>query len=160
MPGTVIAGLRENGWSVLRISGQALVLPAFFVVGVLAVRQFGLAVLPLVVVSFIGLAVLLLGSVSFDMLLKAAYDRRREDWIREGRPSGFYWKPRECSWFGSGMRAQGLMLQWLFKTPAWADGVPEAKRWLNAYRMCFLSWNVGFLVTLGIGVWFANHGVR
>lgn len=83
----------------------------------------------------------------FDCLVKWEYEHHREQWERDGRPTGFLrWHPKEGRfWSGSGA-AQQLNFVWLFKTPEWARGNSECRRLLAYKRVTTLA----ALVVLGL----------
>jgi hypothetical protein len=70
----------------------------------------------------------------FDQLVRWEHDYHHEEWERDGRPYGFFWKSSSCTFWKSDMAKQRLMLVWLFKTPLWAAGKPKCRRWLYQFR--------------------------
>jgi hypothetical protein len=96
---------------------------------------------------FLGLMVLLLFAfANFDRLVKIEYRKYREEWMKDGKPRGFFWGPPESTWFASSLAMQSLSLKWLFKTPEWVTNDFEAKATLRKLRLYVLVFNVGIIV--------------
>jgi hypothetical protein len=85
----------------------------------------------------------------FDCLVKWEYEHHRDQWERDGKPVGFLrWHPKEDR-IGSGSgTAQQLNILWLFKTPSWALGSPQCRRWLIYKRVTTLAATLAILVLL------------
>lgn len=95
-------------------------------------------------------AVLIFGFVSFDRVVRTQYEQDHAAWLEDGKPYGFYWRAKECTWWSSGWAMNRLWWRWLFKTPEWAKQLPTAEMWLRRYRISILAWNIGFLLGLPI----------
>jgi len=95
---------------------------------------------------FVG--VLLYGFVAFDRLLRIEYKENRSTWEIDGKPVGFFWGPRECSWIRSGTARGRLSFIWLFRTPPWVSHSFTAVKALRHFRLAVLIWNVGVLLSL------------
>ena len=106
-----------------------------------------------------------------DRLIRLEYASHREDWEKDGRPWGPYWRPPgsgtlEQQW---GFRHTGHMLAsterlygWLFKTPAWMRQDREALRLIFRLRVLTLIFHMGILDTflsffLGVAANLAAH---
>ena len=98
-----------------------------------------LPMLPLVIV-------LLYGFISFDRLLRLEHDQNYAAWDQDGRPAGFFWRTRECSWISSYVARNRLSFRWLFRTPAWISDSPACARALRQFRLAVLVWNTGVVL--------------
>jgi hypothetical protein len=74
----------------------------------------------------------------FNCLVRWEYQHQREQWERDGKPTGLLWRPKECEFRLSGNVEQRLNLLWLFTTPEWAAQSPECCRWLAQKRIITL----------------------
>ena len=96
------------------------------------------------------------GFVMFDRVLRLEHERHHDTWIRDGKPSGFFWIPSDGSFFSkylSGAR-DSLLWSWLFSRPRWAVEEPEAQEDLRCMRrLVFTSWIgwalIALILTLG-----------
>jgi len=96
---------------------------------------------------FLGLMVLLLFAfANFDKLVKIEYRKYKEEWMKDGKPRGFFWAPPQSTWFASSLAMQSLSLKWLFKAPEWVKNDFEAKETLRKIRLYVLIFNVGIIV--------------
>jgi hypothetical protein len=43
------------------------------------------------------MGILIYAFFNFDRLVKIEYQRHNEDWIKDGKPIGFFWRAPECS---------------------------------------------------------------
>jgi amino acid transporter len=92
------------------------------------------------------MVVLLMAFANFDRLVKIEYKKYKEEWIKDSKPRGFFWKPSEITWFASSLAMQRLSMKWLFKTPVWVTNDLEAKEYLRKLRLYVLIFNVGIIV--------------
>ena len=79
----------------------------------------------------------------FDRLVRWEYEHHREQWERDGKPSGFYWRPKECVFWLSHSAMHRLAGVFIFRTPEWAAERPECRRWLALMRAAMLAGVVG-----------------
>jgi len=100
-----------------------------------------------VILALILLGFLLSALTSFDRLVKLEYGKYKDDWTRDGKPAGFFWRAGERGWFEFApyFARNKLSLFWLFRTPSWAAADPEAKGQLKRLRICVLVWNAGVI---------------
>ncbi len=98
------------------------------------------------------IGILLYAFFNFDRLVKIEYQRHKEDWIKDGKPIGFFWRAPESSWFRSSFAMQNLSMQWLFKTPDWTNNDPEATNHLKKLRALVLIFNIGIIVLFVISM--------
>ena len=97
--------------------------------------------------TFLGLMVILLYAIfNFDRLVKIEYQRYKEEWIKDGKPIGFFWRTPESSWLSSSFAMEKLTMQWLFKTPHWVNKDPEAMGRLRKLRRLVLFFNIGVII--------------
>lgn len=87
--------------------------------------------------TILTLAVIIVGATVlynlwlFDCLARWEYEHHREQWERDGKPSGFLtWRPKEPKSWSSGRVEQHLNMKWTFKTPGWASASPECRHWI------------------------------
>jgi len=92
------------------------------------------------------MGILLYAFFNFDRLVKIEYQRHNEDWIKDGKPRGFFWRAPESSWIRSSFAMQRLSMQWLFKTPDWINNDPEATNYLKKLRRLVLIFNISIIV--------------
>jgi hypothetical protein len=102
---------------------------------------------------FIGLMGVLLVAISnFDSLVKIEYRKYKDEWIIDGKPHGFFWRPSESTWFSSSIAMQKLSFRWLFKTPQWISNDPEAIYRLKRLRLFVLIFNIGIVIWFIINI--------
>ncbi len=82
----------------------------------------------------------------FDCFVRLEYEQHREQWERDGKPSGFFWRPKECGFWFSHLAMHRLAHAVIFKTPAWAAERPECRRWLALMRVTSLVGAIGMIV--------------
>lgn len=92
----------------------------------------------------------LYGFFSFDRLLRLQHDLNYAAWEQDGRPAGFFWRTRECSWISSYVARNRLSFRWLFRTPAWISASPACARALRHFRLAVLISNAGLVVWASI----------
>ena len=90
--------------------------------------------------------ILLYAFFNFDRLVKIEYQKHNEDWIKDGKPAGFFWRAPDSSWISSALATQKLSFQWLFKTPEWTIDDAEARDRLRKLRRLVLIFNIGIIV--------------
>ena len=86
----------------------------------------------------------------FDCLVRWEYEHRREQWERDGKPSGFYWRPKECVFWLSNSAMHRLAWAFIFKTPDWVAERPECRRWLALMRITSLIGILGIFSVIGV----------
>lgn len=90
----------------------------------------------------------------FDCLARWEYEHNREQWERDGKPSGFLtWRPKEPKSWPSGRVEQHLNMKWTFKTPGWASASPECRRWIIQKRITTLAAALAIVAVL-LGTYF------
>jgi hypothetical protein len=90
--------------------------------------------------------VVIYGFISFDRLLRMERDQNYAAWDQDGRPAGFLWRTRECSWISSYVARNRVSFRWLFRTPSWVSQSPASVRALRHFRLAVLIWNVGVVL--------------
>jgi hypothetical protein len=90
----------------------------------------------------IGLPILVYSLVMFNRVVRAGYETDRAAWEALGKPSGFFWRPPECTLFRSGWSTNRLAFVWLFKNPSWVGRSAACQVWLRRLRICVALWNV------------------
>jgi hypothetical protein len=99
---------------------------------------------------FLGILILIpilfLALVNFDRLVKSEFHKHKPQWIKDGKPGGFFWRPYESTFILSALATKRLSFSWLFKTPQWVDEDPEARESLKKLRLFVLLWNVGVIL--------------
>jgi len=101
---------------------------------------------------FISFAVLGLAAMYnmwlFDRLVEWEYKNHREQWERDGKPTGcLFWHPSEPKGLSSGRVEQCLNCKWMFKMPSWATTSLECRRWIAYKRVSTL---IASLVVLAL----------
>jgi hypothetical protein len=84
----------------------------------------------------------------FDCLIRWEYEHHREEWERDGKPDGFFWRAKDCKFWSSDMAKKRITGAWLLKTPAWASKSPECRRWLAHVRVIALVASIVVLTIL------------
>lgn len=116
---------------------------------------------PYILVAPLALLLLLalLGTfISFDRLVRLQYDEYRSEWEKDGKPSGFFWRPpewRSQGWLQalhSGLATHRVSFLWLIWTPAWMRETREGMTTARRMRVLALVWNVGIVVVLTLVV--------
>jgi chromosome condensin MukBEF MukE localization factor len=101
--------------------------------------------------AFLALMVLLFFALrTFDSLVKIEYKRHNQDWIRDGRPKGFFWRAPGASLISGSVAAQKLSFLWLFRSPHWTDDDNEAKMYLKRLRRLVMLFYLGVVAWLVI----------
>jgi hypothetical protein len=83
----------------------------------------------------------------FDCLVKCEYEYHRDQWERDGKPDGYFWRAKESTLWSSDAAKKRLGFLWLFKTPGWTIQRPECGRWLVRMRIITLA---GALVVVAL----------
>ena len=84
---------------------------------------------------------------TYDNLIKLEYEKFHQQWLKDGRPSGLYWRPDGYRpSFQAGIATQKSMLLFLFKKPEWVAASGRASILLKKYRLLVLTWNVSILL--------------
>jgi hypothetical protein len=81
----------------------------------------------------------------FDRLIRWEYEHEREQWERDGKPAGYFWRATECTFWSSMAAAKHLGFVWLFKTPRWIADKPECRRCLFQIRV------IALIIYLAVG---------
>ncbi len=103
--------------------------------------------MPIIIAMVLGLAVLLIYAfTNIDKLVQIEYKKFKEEWTKDGKPRGFFWRSPECSWFASSIAMQKLSFTWIFKTPQWMRTDFEANNHLRRLRLFVLLFNNGIVV--------------
>jgi hypothetical protein len=84
----------------------------------------------------------------FDLLVGWEYQNHRDQWERDGKPDGFFWRGAECIPRSSGLAKKRLDVKWLFKTPDWAVQNTKCRFWLMQRRCIAAAVAVGILSVL------------
>src|ERR1700756_3383271 len=88
----------------------------------------------LVVLLCVGIGIVLLSFVLFTHLVRFLHDHYPDEWIRAGKPIGFFWRPAECrSWhlfdqWKSGFATNWASFAWVFRKPEWIKRNPDTER--------------------------------
>lgn len=100
------------------------------------------------------MVVLSMAFTDFDKLVQIEYKKYKEEWIKDRKPRGFFWKPSEITWFAvaGSFAMQRLSMKWLFKTPEWVTNDLEAKEYLRKLQLYVLIFNVGIIVWAVISI--------
>lgn len=87
----------------------------------------------------------------FDLVLRSEYEHHRENWVKDGMPHGFFFRPSESAgFFNSWIAMQSNLLLLGFRTPNWipSDSYLRKLLWLfRSLQIIGLAAWVGFLVT-------------
>jgi len=92
--------------------------------------------------------IMLVDFLCFDRLLKTEYEKHKEQWIKDGKPRGYFWWPYESPLFTGYIAQLRLTIHWLFKTPQWIKHDVKARKTLQINRICTLIVYVGILVVV------------
>jgi hypothetical protein len=76
--------------------------------------------------------------ILFDRLVKWEYEHHREQWERDGRPVGYFWKADECGFWSGDNAKKRVEFLWIFRTPRWISESPVCQRWLVKRRAIFI----------------------
>lgn len=92
------------------------------------------------------LSVFLYAHWLFDQLVRLEYRFHRQDWLRDGKPGGFFWAPSESGlWTGTYARNHCWRV-WNFITPSWMEQDATALRILRQYRWAGRIWIIGLII--------------
>jgi hypothetical protein len=98
-----------------------------------------------------------------DKLIHLQYDFYHQDWISDGKPNGYFWRPPELkniSWnpfknlwlYKRVFAFYRCSLSWIVNTPKWISNNEEGLKLLSRYRWLVLSWNIGLFSVVVIGI--------
>jgi hypothetical protein len=85
---------------------------------------------------------------NFDRLVQLQYADHFHAWDEDGRPSGFFWKPKDAHWTSGLIAKERLSIVWLFATPMWARGCKDARHHLHDMRAAVVGWNLLIITTM------------
>jgi hypothetical protein len=110
------------------------------------------------------LAILISTLIAFDKLIRLEYNDYRPMWEKDGRPRGAFWNaPENRRRFGINLRSEWaygrLNFIWLFVTPEWMVGNPQALRLVRRLRVLAFLWNTSFMAIIIILVVLAGKGI-
>jgi hypothetical protein len=95
---------------------------------------------------------LVLAFTTFDKLVKIQYRNFNGYWHQDGKPCGFFWYPKETSFFKGFNERNRLSINWLLKTPAWVKESPNALSAIQAYRiwiiLSVLTWFLSIVTVI------------
>jgi len=96
---------------------------------------------------FLLIPILIWSFNTFDNLIKLEYEKFHQQWIKDGQPSGLYWRPPDYRpSFQSGIATQKAMFIFLFKKPEWVASSGFASNLLKKYRILVLTWNISIIL--------------
>jgi hypothetical protein len=102
---------------------------------------------PQLILFFLLIPILIWAFNTFDNLIKLEYEKFHQQWLKDGQPSGLYWRPADYHpSFHSGFATQKSMLILLFKKPEWVASSAQACNLLNKYRILILTWNISVIL--------------
>lgn len=108
----------------------------------------------LAVLLSIGIGTVLLSFVLFTRLVRFLHDRYPDEWIRVGKPVGFFWRPAEYrSWnlsdqWRSGFATNWASKVWVLRKPEWIKRSPDTERVFARFRAAVLIWYLVFFLML------------
>ena len=98
------------------------------------------------ILLFLLIPILIWAFNTFDNLIKLEYEKFHQQWLKDGQPSGLYWRPAHYSpSFHGAFATQRSMLILLFKTPEWVASSDQACNLLKKYRILVLTWNISII---------------
>ena len=86
--------------------------------------------------------------VLFDCIVYLEYEDHHEDWEKDDKPAGFFWRPSGVSFWRGSMSRTSLASSWLISTPGWVLADQKARRLLFCYRLLWGISIIGWLVTM------------
>jgi hypothetical protein len=106
---------------------------------------------------FLLIPILIWSFNTFDNLIKLEYEKFHQYWIKDGKPSGLYWRPADYHpSFNGAIATQKAMLILLFKKPEWVASSGHAWNLLKKYRILVLIWNCSIIIWFLIKSSFVN----
>jgi hypothetical protein len=81
-----------------------------------------------------------------DRLVQWEYEHHRDQWERDGKPSGFFWRAKECTSWSSRIAKNRVSGAWLYKAPCWVAASPECRRWLAQARIISIVATMAILI--------------
>ena len=69
-----------------------------------------------------------------DRLIRFEYKYHKDEWLIDGQPCGYFWKPKEVSIFFTGFKHYYCTEKWLKETPEWIQNDAKAIHLLNRLR--------------------------
>ena len=91
---------------------------------------------------------MLIDFLTFDRLVKTEYEKHKKQWVKDGKPHGFFWWPSESPLFSGHIAQLRLTIYWLFKTPQWIKRDVKSRKTLQINRISNLIVYVGILVVV------------
>jgi hypothetical protein len=107
-----------------------------------------LLLLPFVLVSF---SLCLYSFLIFDRILKIEHSEFPSDWERDGRPTGFFWKPPDGRFLEGSAARSSLAFEWVFSPPPWSKRDSRTEKLFKKLRTSvFTFWAlcVGIFVAM------------
>lgn len=113
---------------------------------------------PQLILFFLLIPILIWAFNTFDNLIKLEYEIFHQQWLKDGQPSGLYWRPADYRpSLHSGFATQKSMLILLFKKPEWVASSAQACSLLKKYRILILTWNISVILWFFYQVWFSGQ---
>jgi hypothetical protein len=70
-----------------------------------------------------------------DRLIRFEYKNYKDNWIIDGQPCGYLWKPKEFPFWLTGANGYYCTEKWLKETPEWIQNDSKATDFLNRLRL-------------------------
>lgn len=83
-----------------------------------------------------------------DSLIRHEFEHHHEQWIADGRPNGFFWRPPGEYSSDSSLARNRITRSWLFSTPEWVSSSPDMKRIFLQLRKWTLLGGAAWLVAV------------
>ncbi len=106
-----------------------------------------------ILLFFLLIPILLWAFFTWDNLIKLEHENFHHQWVKNGKPTGMFWRPPNTSRsYSSGMATQKFMFVWLFKNPEWVESSDDGMRLIKRYRILVLVWNISVILWFFVGI--------
>jgi hypothetical protein len=96
-----------------------------------------------------GLIPLLLAAFwAHDQIARVEHERRRGEWVKDGRPYGLFWRPAEIPFALRVRSSPRALFRWTFRTPEWAREEAGVGGYFLLLRAGALLWNLGVIALM------------
>ncbi len=93
-----------------------------------------------------GMPLIVVSLFCFDRVVRWEHTHRHADWQKDGSPAGFFWRPKDATFWRSGAAMRTKSFVWLFVTPVWVSEMNKEKKFFYVFRGCVYAWNAAFVL--------------
>ena len=95
---------------------------------------FHLTQILLIAASVIVMAAAVFHFYCFDRLIRFEFKNHKDQWVKDGKASGFFWQSGESGFWQGGMSRKAAWQNWSKEIPGWIQADPQAMVLLKSMR--------------------------